>query len=225
MSSASASASNSSFVHPRACAFEMAVDDDDDDDEDEEEGREEEGCEEDEEEDKEERAARGRPAQSNSQSSALSVAGPGSIADDDDDDAPKAGWTSRKDEAVGSAEADEVVAEWEESRDGSAQRRTCMYVGISWISQREERDGIGTGGMRREKREKRETYHQPETRPTPRVREQVLHRVRGCACPATRCVALPLVFFFFFFFFHHDPFISSFTLIPTRTRTRGRWRS
>lgn len=95
----------------------MAVDDDDEEDEEEEE--EEEGRE-------DERAARGRPAQSNSQSSALSVVGPGSIADDD---APKVGWTSRKDEAVGSAEVDEVVvvvvAEWEESRDGSAQRRTC----------------------------------------------------------------------------------------------------
>lgn len=104
----------------------MAVDDDDEEDEEEEEEEEEKEEEEEEEGREDERAARGRPAQSNSQSSALSVVGPGSIADDD---APKVGWTSRKDEAVGSAEVDEVVvvvAEWEESRDGSAQRRTCM---------------------------------------------------------------------------------------------------
>lgn len=110
--SASTSESNSSFVHSdfdllsslwwstSICTCETAVD------EEEVEGREDE-------------RARGRPAQSNSQSSALSVVG--SIADDVSN--AEVEWTSRKDEAVGSEEEVEDVEE--ERREGRAQRRTC----------------------------------------------------------------------------------------------------
>lgn len=70
---------------------------------------------------REDERARGRPAQSNSQSSVLSVVG--SIADDVSN--AEVEWTSRKDEAVGS-EDDEVFEEEEVRRDGRAQRRTYV---------------------------------------------------------------------------------------------------
>lgn len=67
----------------------------------------------------EDERARGRPAQSNSQSSAFVEPVDGRSADG----ASNEGWTSRKDDAVG---RDEVVEDVEEeTREGSAQRSTC----------------------------------------------------------------------------------------------------
>lgn len=109
--SAASSESNSSFVQPffdlsssrgRSTSIsicETAVDEEDEGLEDE--------------------RARGRPAQSNSQSSAFVESDDGSIADDASN--AEVGWMSRNDEAVGN---EEVVDEVEERREGRAQRRT-----------------------------------------------------------------------------------------------------